>query len=77
MGRGGWKKQGVEREQGEEKEGKEGTLPRRNGRAEMSQAKLLYYTGTNCFNEKVGAAVSIKFHCERGSQLEAGPVSRE
>lgn len=69
----------MEREQEEEKgkEEKERTLPRRNGRAEMSQAKLLYYTGTNCFNEKVGAAVSIKFHCERGSQLEAGPVSRE
>lgn len=57
---------------------KEGT--RHEGMDEPRWAELLYYsyTGTNCFNEKVGAAVSIKFHCERrrGSQLEAGPVSK-
>lgn len=63
---------------GKRKGEKEGT--RHEGMDEPRWAELLYYsyTGTNCFNEKVGAAVSIKFHCERrrGSQLEAGPVSK-
>lgn len=55
--RGGGKKQGVEREQGE-KGGMDATK-------EWTRRATVPATGTNCFNEQVGAAVPIKFHCER------------